>query len=643
MTETNKQVSVSVIMAEYNTDLRHLKAAIRSILDQTYRHFEFIIVDDCSKNNVENIVAEFNDKRVKVLRNSDNKGFVCSLNRAIKAASGEYIVRMDTDDISLPERIEKLLNFIKKNPQYDVVGSRAVEFSGSKDAGAIGHPGEKNKKSIMRSDTMVHASTIMKKKALKGVAYYKDYKRAEDFVLWSELLMHGYRLYTIDEVLYRYRVNDGDYSKRKLRNRKDEIRARLIYYPRLNANIKDYLYIAKSVISGSLPPRLVRIYRKRFVLQSPSPESQKNKRINILHVVGSMDMGGTETFLMNALRTIDKDKYQFIFLCFTDDVFDYEKEIQSIGGRIVRIPDVKRVGPLKHIRQIEKVIAEEEIDIVHAHTYYNSLFSLIAARRSNINVRITHSHSMLSEPNPPLLKKVYFRLSALIIKSYSTVLLACGKEAGTRLFGKKRFTIIPNGISVSDFTFSISHRKYLRAELNIPIDATVIGHVGRFEQVKNHDFLIDIFKEFIKLEPNSHLILIGDGSQQGRILKKIRQLDLNKHVSVVNKSYHVNKLYSAMDLFVFPSLYEGMPVALIEAQSNGLTCLVSNAIDKGINLTDNMVFYSLSMTAKQWAEKLVSLSTGRKPVELKNSEYDIHHSINNLESLYASYLNRRVV
>ncbi len=638
---------ISVIMAEYNTNPADLHASIESILKQTLSDFELIIVDDCGQNDMKAMSEKFNDDRLVIIKNAKNMGLIFSLNRGIKYARADYIARMDTDDIALPQRLKKQYEFITQNSEYDVVGSRAVEFTGDQDMGILGKPGEKNKKSIMRGDSIIHPTVIMRKKAIKSVGFYPYFERAEDLALWCELLLSGCRLYVMNEILLKYRLNQEDYGKRRIRKRKGEIKARLTYYPKLKAAPKDYIHIAKNIMSGILPQSFVRAYRRRFVLRDlstarPILATKNKKRINVLHVVGGMDMGGAETFLMNVLRAIDGDyRYRFIFLCFDDRLYDYENEIKAIGGKIVRTPDVKKVGPLKHIRQIQKIIADEDIKIVHSHTYYNSIFPLIAARKSNVKVRVTHSHNVQSELSPSLLKKAYFTLSAFVIGRYSTEFVACGNDAGIQLFGKKPFTVIHNGINIDDFTFSYSSREYYRKKLNIPNDAIVIGHVGRLEPVKNHEFLIDIFYALTKLETNSHLLLIGSGSQQDNIKQKIKALGINKQVSIINKSHEVNKLYSAMDLFAFPSLFEGMPVALVEAQANGLKCLISDEIDKSINLTDNTVFYSLSRTARQWAAKLYDMkNSDQRTVELKNDSYNISNLVKSTEKLYNLSLSR---
>jgi glycosyltransferase EpsE len=255
-------------MSEYNTDLQYLEAAIKSILRQTFSEFEFIIVDDSGKHNLEKYILRFNDPRIRVIDNKKNMGLVYSLNEALNASRGRYVVRMDTDDIAYPDRIYKQLNFIKKNPQYSVVSSRAIEFDDIADQGVLGKSGEKLKYNISRGDSLIHPSVIMKRNEILKVGGYDYFDRAEDLGLWLKLLANGKRLYVMDDVLIRYRVNSRDYTKRRILNRKGEISARLYYYPKLNVGFLPYLIIIKSLIAGLLPIAFVRWYRKIFILKS---------------------------------------------------------------------------------------------------------------------------------------------------------------------------------------------------------------------------------------------------------------------------------------------------------------------------------------------------------------------------------------
>lgn len=360
--------------------------------------------------------------------------------------------------------------------------------------------------------------------------------------------------------------------------------------------------------------------------------------MKILQVVGSLDRGGAETFVMNVLRNINRETYQFVFLCYGNKPFDYEREAKELGAKIVRIPDVKFIGAVKYIAEIKKVIKENSIDAVHIHTYYNSMFALIAAALSGVKLRITHSHSTQSETNPSFLKKLYFTASSLVIRTLTTNNLACGNEAGKSLFGKNsKFIVINNGINLRDFAYKNDTRKLLRKQLALPSKNTVLLHVGRFETVKNHSFLIDIFAEYLKKDPSSILLLVGRGPLESKIKQKVKLLKLNKSVKFLGVRSDVKDLYNVADLFIFPSLFEGLPVVLVEAQANGLSIVASDTIDQAAKLTDSIEFYSLENSADEWAQYLFDARRAHVDVysELAGGQYDINSVVVHIQEIYS--------
>lgn len=266
-----KNPKVSVIMAEYNTDPENLKIAIDSILKQTFSDFEFIIVNDGSSTDLRSIVKELgDDERIKIVSNSKNRGLVYSLNNAIKHTQSQYLVRMDTDDIALENRLETLYSFIVAHPEFSVVGSRVVEFSSHSEKGLLGRPGLKTSRDIMRGDVPVHPSVIMKRCDVVASGGYPDFNRAEDLALWCELVLRNKSIYILDEVLLRYRVDDSDYRKRTIAKRGGELKARLHYYPKLKAGPIEYLRIIKSIMAGIAPVFIIRAYRNKRLKQKRS-------------------------------------------------------------------------------------------------------------------------------------------------------------------------------------------------------------------------------------------------------------------------------------------------------------------------------------------------------------------------------------
>lgn len=260
----SKKVDVSVIMAEYNTDVELLKESIQSILNQTFTNFELIIIDDCGKNNVNEIVESFHDPRIKVYKNEKNSGLIYSLNKAIEKAEGQYLVRMDTDDYAYPNRIESQYQFIKKHPQYTVVGMQCEFYDGQQIYGVSKKEGEVTRKDLLMGVPLIHPSVIMKKEAIEKVGKYPNYLRCEDYALWLELYAQGYKFYVLPEIGIRYTIRLNDYKKRSLKTRKGLFQVIKTKYKKLNPPlyILAYIYL-KNIIAGVMPANLMMKYHKK--------------------------------------------------------------------------------------------------------------------------------------------------------------------------------------------------------------------------------------------------------------------------------------------------------------------------------------------------------------------------------------------
>lgn len=356
--------------------------------------------------------------------------------------------------------------------------------------------------------------------------------------------------------------------------------------------------------------------------------------IRVLHIVTYMGRGGLETMLMNYYRHINRDKVQFDFLVHRDFEADYDKEILTLGGKIYHI---SRVIPWSHsYRKKLKCFFREhpEYKIVHVHQDCLSSVALQCAKECGIPVRIAHSHTSSAVKNLKyLIKKDYMKK----IPIYATDLFACGKQAGIWMFGENDFKVIPNGIGVWDYIYSEKVREKVRKELDIENDL-VIGHVGNFTNAKNHAFLLKIFCEILKQNPSAHLVLVGSGKLQKKIQKQTVQLGIQKNVVFTGTRSDVNELLQAMDVFVFPSLYEGMPVTLIEAQASGLPCIISDHISEECIVTSNLVsVMKLSASAEGWAECILKKGKdGHRNTaeEIEKSGYDIKIAAKKLEQIY---------
>lgn len=360
----------------------------------------------------------------------------------------------------------------------------------------------------------------------------------------------------------------------------------------------------------------------------------ESKPIRILHVVTYMGRGGLETMIMNYYRHIDRTKVQFDFLTHRDFRADYDDEIESLGGTIYRLP---RLVPWKksYLNELESFFKNHpEYKIVHVHQDCLSSVILKAAKKCGVQVRIAHSHNSNQDKNFKYIIKLYYKR---FIPKYATRLFACGKDAGDWMFGGAKYQIINNAIDTKLYKYDSEKRDLIRKELKIPEDTFVIGHVGRFNAVKNHTFLLDIFAELKKHNKNSVMLLVGDGDLRAEIEGKAKELNIADDVIFTGVRSDVPDLMQAMDCFVFPSLYEGLPVTLIEAQSAGLPCIVSSEVPSECDKTDLVEHIPLNARLDIWVNHILA----KKDTERKNycelivnSGYDINVNVKKLEKYY---------
>ena len=362
--------------------------------------------------------------------------------------------------------------------------------------------------------------------------------------------------------------------------------------------------------------------------------------IRILHVVTKMDAAGIETLLMNIYRNINHDKVQFDFLTHRSEKGFYDDEILELGGRIYNVPPI---NPLKHKQYLNSLDnffnIHKEYKIVHSHVNTYSMYALRAAKRARVPIRIAHSHIA----NVPLDLKTPFRIyTKSKLKKQSTHNFACSEMAGEWLYGpksitKENFKIINNSINASAYIFNEEIRKKNRTEMGLE-KKFVIGHIGRFNKQKNHDFLIDIFKIIHEKEPNSVLMLIGIGELQDRIKKKVIDLGLHNSVIFIGVSSNVNELLQVMDVFVFPSIYEGLGIVVVEAQAAGMQCIVSDRIPNEAFITDLIEGMPLKSSAESWALKILKHDNDYKRRNtyevVSSSGYDIKNTVLWLEDFY---------
>lgn len=356
--------------------------------------------------------------------------------------------------------------------------------------------------------------------------------------------------------------------------------------------------------------------------------------IRVLQIVTYMGRGGLETMLMNYYRQIDRSKVQFDFLVHRDFEADYDKEILAMGGKIYH---VSRLIPWSKAYRNELknfFRAHPEYTIVHVHQDCLSAVALQCAEECGIPVRIAHSHNKSQDKNIKYFIKLHYMKQ---IPAYATKLFACGNAAGNWMFQGQPFQILNNAIDTKKYTYSEQVAAEVRKEFDIG-NCKVIGHIGRFNPQKNHTFLIDIFSEIKKIQPDAKLLLVGGGDGMAAIQQKVNELNLTDSVIFTGVRSDVHRLLQAIDVFVFPSVYEGLPVTIIEAQAAGLPCVISDHVpDECIVTQDLVTIQKLSDSPESWATHIVSrMNIDRKDTreEIKSHGFDIAENAKWLEEFY---------
>ena len=368
-----------------------------------------------------------------------------------------------------------------------------------------------------------------------------------------------------------------------------------------------------------------------------------DKPIRVAQIIGKWLGGGVESVIMNYYRHIDRTKIQFDFICDEDSTNIPYDEIESLGGKVIVISPYQKI--FKYIKELTKVLKEGKYEIVHSHINTLSVFPLYCAKKAKIPVRIAHSHSTTNkkEWKKNLMKQVLRPFSKLFATDY----FACTEYAGRWLFGNKEFDkgnvyVLNNAIDVDKFKYDEKIRKLKRKELGIKDNQIVIGHIGRFVAQKNHTFLIDVFNEVHKQNKKTILLLIGQGPLQEEIKDKVNNLGLKESVMFLGQRNDVNELYQAMDAFLFPSLYEGLGMVLIEAQCSGLPCICSSEVPKVAKVTKNLDFLDLNFLPKFWAGEIFRSSKSFErfdcSIYVKQSGFDIEKETKSLEKKYKALL-----
>lgn len=356
--------------------------------------------------------------------------------------------------------------------------------------------------------------------------------------------------------------------------------------------------------------------------------------LKVLQIGMSYETGGTEVFLYNHYKAINKDEIQFDFIS-QKDTMSFEEEVTSLGAKVYHIPSARK-NPFASHNELLRIIEQNNYDVIHINiSSFANLIPVVAAKKGKVPKIILHSHNNGMEVS--VFKTVLHHINKFITKPMKLQRLACSKSAGHFMFGKAPFEVFENAIDAKEFKYSSTTRQVIREELGIEEEAFVIGNVGRLHSQKNQKFLIEVFSKYLKLNPNSYLLIIGQGELEEELIVQAQQLGIKDRVLLAGFKPNVNDYYNAMDIFCLPSIYEGLGIVGIEAQMNGLPCIYSDKCVEEVDISNNSLFLSLD-SQSDWirAIEYTRRTNNEQNRYQQPDSYNLEKNAKKLELIYKS-------
>lgn len=377
--------------------------------------------------------------------------------------------------------------------------------------------------------------------------------------------------------------------------------------------------------------------------------------IRVLHFIGSMTNGGAESYIMNQYRNIDRTKVQFDFLTTREGEFAFNEEIRRLGGKIYVVRSPKEQGALGYMRDIVNVLKNDKrIKVVHSHTLYGCGYAVFAGFLAGVKMRISHSHNTKKYTDGGLKRKLYQFVMRSLILAFSTNYFACGQEAGINLYGKrylksKKAKFIPNSVDIDRFEpISAQQQSQLKQSLDIPGNLPVYTNIGRFTEQKNHKYQLKIIKALKQEGHDFRYLMVGQGELSDDIQSSARDMDIADKIIFTGPRQDIPAILGITDLFVMPSLYEGLPVTVIEAQTAGVPCACSDTITRQADIGLDMINYIdiSDEDIQKWVQACISFpkksSFKRDAIvqQLKQLSFDSKAGAQNLCSIYTGNNNK---
>lgn len=355
-------------------------------------------------------------------------------------------------------------------------------------------------------------------------------------------------------------------------------------------------------------------------------------KIKVCQFVCGLEGGGAEQVIYNYCSKMDREEYEFYLVYQHKACKKNLKEFESLNFKLFNIPS-KVSHPFKNFYYTNKIIKENKFDVIHTHMNIMNFIPLICGWLNGTKIRISHSHTCDIRKKNVLIKAFEYACKKLSIL-FATDLVACGEAAGKYMYGRRKFVIIHNAINTKKFEFNLKIRNQTRKRIGVNKNTKLLGNVGRFTEAKNHLFLLDIFEELYKVDDSYKLLLVGDGELKNDILKKINDLKIKDGVILVGNVDDTSSYYQAMDLFLMPSKWEGLPLAGIEAQASGLKSFFSDKVSDEVIISKNA--YKKSIENKEiWVQAIINSDYRyERKNNIINLQFDIEKEVKKLLEIY---------
>lgn len=356
------------------------------------------------------------------------------------------------------------------------------------------------------------------------------------------------------------------------------------------------------------------------------------KNLRVCHCLGKLDPGGAETLVMNVLRNMKSKDITFDFLVFDSNPGFYDEEVKEKNCNIYYLKSISNVGLKNYLNQLIDFFKQNKFDVVHSHMDWQGGFIAYAAHKAGIKKIVVHSHADQKMFCTDIPHKIMVHINKNLINKYADYCLACSKEAGESLF-KGDFKVLFNGVDLQKFQNpNLELMEQIKSEFNIDVLDIVLGSVGSLSSNKNQIFLIELLAELVKNRPNYKLVLVGQGSEEKNLKKRVKELNLEDHVIFTGIRQEIPEFMNIFDIFLFPSIHEGLGIVAIEAQASGTPCIVSDTIPRSVLVNENLISFC-KLDLNVWKKRILDRLLFKIKSKVDN-KYSINYTCDLLEKIY---------